>query len=212
MTSPTYNLTQYNGVEVTFFFYPNSMETGEDFWLRYYNGSSWQTVATFVSGSSFQNNTFYTATVPIMSSTYNMASNARFRFQCDASGNADRIYIDQVSAVGLGAGSTTDGEIKICALHSIADLDEFGMLEEIQISPNPAKDEIRVKMNSDDDQSVSIKVVDMLGRNVINATFNLNEGSNVIPVDITTLESGTYFMKVTDADGDEMIDKFIKLQ
>ena len=211
MTSPTYNLTQYTGVEVTFFFYPNSMETGEDFWLRYYNGSSWQTVATFVSGTSFQNNTFYTATVPILSSSYNMASNARFRFQCDASANADRIYIDQVSAVGLGAGSTTDGEIKIRALHSLADLDEFGMLEEIQISPNPAKDEIRVKMNSDDDQGVSIKVVDMLGRTVINTTINLSEGSNVIPVDITTLESGTYFMKVTDSDGDEMIDKFIKL-
>ena len=89
------------------------VENGEDFWLRYYDGSSWQTVASFVSGSSFQNNTFYTATVPILSSQYNMASNARFRFQCDASGNADRVYIDQVSAVGISSGSLVSDEVKI---------------------------------------------------------------------------------------------------
>ena len=212
MTSQAYNTTSYSGVEVTFFFYPNSMENGEDFWLRYYDGSSWQTVATFVSGTSFQNNTFYTATVPILSSQYNMASNAQFRFQCDASGNADRIYIDQVSAVGLSSGSLPDGEIKITALHSLGELEQFSFIEEMQISPNPALDEIRVRLNLDHSQKVSISVVDILGRNVMNTNSSVSEGISTIPIDISRLESGTYFLKVLDAEGDEMIDKFIKLK
>jgi len=32
---------------------PVSMETGEDFRVQYHNGSSWQTVATFVAGTDF---------------------------------------------------------------------------------------------------------------------------------------------------------------
>ncbi len=212
MTSSSYNTTPYTGVEVTFFFYPNSMENGEDFWLRYYDGSSWQTVATFVSGTSFQNNTFYTATVPILSSSYNMSTNARFRFQCDASGNADRIYIDQVSAVGLSSGSITDGEVKISPVRSLAEIDEFEFIEEMQISPNPALDQIRVKVNLDYAQEVSIKVVDMLGRSIIDTQANLGEGVNTHPIDISNLDSGTYFLKVIDSEGDEMVDKFIKLK
>jgi hypothetical protein len=212
MTSPTYNLTSYTGVEVTFFFYPNSMENGEDFWLRYYDGSSWQTVATFVSGSSFQNNNFYTATVPILSSTYNMASNAQFRFQCDASANADRIYIDQVSAVGLAAGNLPSGEVKITKLRSLAELDEHPFIEEMQISPNPALNELRVKLNLDYAQTINISVVDILGRNVLNAKANAIEGGNVLPLDISNLDSGTYFLKAVDAEGDVMVNKFIKLK
>lgn len=212
MTSPVYDLSSYSGVEVTFFFYPNSMENGEDFWLRYYDGSTWHTVAAFVSGTSFQNNSFYTATVPILSSSYNMSANARFRFTCDASANADQIYIDQVSAVGLGSGSITNGEIKISPLRSLAEIDEFEFIEEMQISPNPALDQIRVKLNLDYAQEISIEVIDMLGRNIVDTRSNADDGINVFPLDISSLDSGTYFLKVIDAEGDEMIDKFIKLK
>ena len=58
MTSETFNLTSYDSVEVKFYFYPNSMETGEDFWVRFYNGSSWSTVAAYSQGTSFNNNSF----------------------------------------------------------------------------------------------------------------------------------------------------------
>ncbi|MEL6660551.1 MAG: hypothetical protein AAFR36_29060, partial [Bacteroidota bacterium] len=33
MTSPSYDLAGLGSVEVSFYFYPNSMENGEDFWL-----------------------------------------------------------------------------------------------------------------------------------------------------------------------------------
>ena len=105
MTSSSYNVSGYSSLEIEFYFYPNSMENGEDFWVRYYDGSSWNTVATYASGTNFNNNTFYVATVTVSASNYNFPTNAQFRFQCDASANADRVYIDAVTITGIGSGS-----------------------------------------------------------------------------------------------------------
>ena len=63
------------------------MENGEDFWLRFFDGSSWNTVQTWTSGTDIENNTFYNATVTITPAQYNFAINSGFRFQNDASGN-----------------------------------------------------------------------------------------------------------------------------
>ena len=59
MTSQAFNLTSYDSVEVKFYFYSYSMENGEDFWLRFYNGSSWSTVGVWARGTSFENNNYY---------------------------------------------------------------------------------------------------------------------------------------------------------
>ncbi len=212
MTSSEYDLSSYSSVELTFYFYPNSMEYGEDFWLRYYDGSSWQTVATFASGTSFQNNSFYVATVPILGSQYNMATNAQFRFQCDASGNADRIYIDAVSATGLGDNSLVSGEMKIKKLSSIAGIDQYETMEEISVSPNPANDLINLRMNLDFGQRLDIEVVDILGRQAMTMTHDALEGNNIIPINIGDINTGTYFIKITDTDGDQMVERFIKIK
>ena len=212
MTSSAYDLSSYSSVEVTFFFYPNSMEYGEDFWLRYYDGNTWQTVATFASGTSFQNNSFYTATIPILGSQYNMASNARFRFQCDASANADRIYIDAVTATGLGGNSLVSGEIKIKKLNSTAGIEQSEMMEEISVSPNPTSELLNIGMNLDFNQILNIEVIDILGRQTMTMTYNALEGNNLIPVNITDINTGTYFIKVTDSDGDQMVERFIKIR
>ena len=100
MTSEAFDLNSFDTVEVAFHFYVNSMENGEDFWLRYYDGSNWTTVAAYVRGTDFENGNFYTATATIDKANYNFATNAQFRFQCDASSNNDQIYIDQVTITG----------------------------------------------------------------------------------------------------------------
>ena len=55
-------------------------------------------------------------------------------------------------------------------------------------------------------------MIDILGRSILNTKTNVAEGINTVPIDISSLDSGTYFLKVLDAEGDEMIDKFIKLK
>ncbi|MEQ8822307.1 MAG: hypothetical protein RLY93_18890, partial [Sumerlaeia bacterium] len=75
-----------------------SMESGEDFWLQYSSngGSSWTTVGSWAQGTDFSNNAFYSESVVIDSASQSFTSNAKFRFRCDASNNADDVYIDEV--------------------------------------------------------------------------------------------------------------------
>ena len=97
-----YDVSGYTELEVDFWFYAVSMETAEDFWLQYYNGSAWQTIATWAAGTHFTNGSFYHEVVTISSGSYNFPTNAQLRFLCDASGNADDIYIDEIEFRGSG--------------------------------------------------------------------------------------------------------------
>lgn len=199
MTSPSFNLTGYNQVEVEFYFYSYSMESGEDFWLRFYNGSSWITVASYASGTNFNNNTFYTATVTLDASQYNFASNSQFRFQCDASANADHIYIDQVTITGIGGG-TRAAEDSIKPLRT---LNEEPMDSEYDflMYPNPVKGgTLYIKTFSDN--TVSYKVINMLGQTV-------SSGKASTEIDVAALKAGMYFLEVNDGE-DIMTRKFIK--
>ena len=211
MTSPVYDLTGYTGVEVNFYFYPSSMEPGEDFWLRYYDGFNWQTVASFTSGSSFNNNSFYVATVPILASNHNMSEIAKFRFQCDASSNADRIYIDAVTVTGLNGSNLIDEEIKISQLQNLAEIDQYDFIEDVQISPNPTVSQLRVKMNLEYDQVIKYEIIDVFGRSIHLGLENISHGLSSFGIDVDQLNTGTYLLRITDADNDQSIKKFIKL-
>ena len=87
----------YTSVEVTFTFKAVSMESGEDFFVRYWDGTSWTTVATFARGVDFNNGEVLTVSVTIDESQFVFPTDMRIRFQCDASSNADDVYIDDIT-------------------------------------------------------------------------------------------------------------------
>ena len=99
----------YSEIQIDFWFYAVSMENGEDFFVQFFDGSSWQTVASFARGSDFQNNTFVNETVTVNRSQYNFPSDMKIRFMCDASGNSDDVYIDEVRVSGVPAVTYTLG-------------------------------------------------------------------------------------------------------
>ena len=71
----------------------------EDFWVQYSDDgdATWQTVATYALNDPFQNGvTYRDNTVLLRSGQYNFTSNAKLRFRCDASGNSDWVYIDEI--------------------------------------------------------------------------------------------------------------------
>lgn len=102
-SSPTLNLAGLDSVKIQFMFRTTSVENGESFLLRYFNGSQWQTIQTYTAGTHFVNNTLYTRTFKLAAGLVN---NARFRFQAAASDTYDRIYIDAVEIRGY---DTTNG-------------------------------------------------------------------------------------------------------
>jgi PKD repeat protein len=103
-----YNVSGYTDLEVEFWFRGVGMETNEDFWVQYFDGSTWRTVASYASGSGFSNNVFYNKVVSIPKGSYAYPANAKLRFMCDASANTDDVYIDEITFRGMsgsGGGS-----------------------------------------------------------------------------------------------------------
>ncbi|AXG69081.1 pregnancy-associated plasma protein-A [Kordia sp. SMS9] len=198
MTSETFDLTPFNQVEFNFYFYPNSMENGEDFWVRYFDGSSWSTVATYASGSSFTNGSFYTATVTLDSSQVNFASNSRFRVQCDASANADQVYIDQVTITGINGGARTKAD----GIQVLRSGPPSTSSNDLLITPTITRGDITVNLASYNVNS-AYRILNLLGQTVQEGS--LKDGR----LNVSVLKTGVYLLEVTDEE-ETIIQKFVK--
>lgn len=211
MTSPTLDLTGYSSIDVQFYFYPNSMENGEDFWLRYYDGSTWWTVAAWARGTSFENNSFYTSTVTINSGEYNFPSNAQIRFQCDASVNNDKIYIDEVTVDAFAGGALPETGGPIVTIEKMErvqeDTDMMSLSTAAQsnviLYPNPAKETVNV---SSEQEIQFVKVVSLSGQ--LMETIQTKDYSE--EVDISNFQPGIYYMLI-QLDGKMVTQKFVKM-
>ncbi|MEM6722262.1 MAG: endonuclease [Bacteroidota bacterium] len=205
MTLNDIDVTPYDEIEIDFYFYANSMETGEDFWVRYQSGSSWQTVRAYVSGTDFQNGRFYNATVTLDRSNYNFVSDANFRFQCDASANADQVYIDQVTITGIVNASarmvTTSAKDTPRELSAVAAPEELMQEEEFTIYPNPVANQLDIRIYAE--ASAEYQIHSLLGQVV--KTGNLGNKT----INVSNLKAGMYILQIND--GDEILmKKFVK--
>jgi len=203
-----YNVTGYTTLEVEFYFVAISMETNEDFWVQYYNGSSWQTVASFARGVDFNNNTFYVATVTIPSSSYNFPTNARLRFMCDASGNADDVYIDAITWRGSSTGGASSG-VKIARAGAGGGTD-LGTYDEERVPtttaldqnhPNPFNPQTTISYSLAAPAHVRVDVFSVAGQLVRTLVDESQPaGRYSVPFDATGLSSGVYFCRMVAGD------------
>ena len=213
------DVTSFDQVEVEFYFYPRSMENKEDFWVRFYDGSTWHTVATFARGTDFQNNQFYSATVTIDASEYSFTSNTRIRFQCDASGNADDVYIDDVTISGIVSASATrtarfDKNVKLIASENLVNVEseidkKLRMPSALETYPNPVRDRLNLVMKSTFKGSVNVQVFNNLGSLVYSRAFLKSDLIDFLPIDLGTVNRGVYILKV-DMNDEILTKRFIK--
>ena len=197
MTLSNIDVTPYSQIQVDFYFVMNSMENGEDFWLRYFDGSTWNTVATYVSGSGINNGTFYNSTITIDSGQYAFAANSGFRFQCDASGNNDQVFIDQVTITGI-----TSGRGNIKDLIAVGTVDSNEIFEgDLRLYPNPVQGNV-LNVQLLDNEKFTYRILNMIGQTV-------DTGNSQGQVNVSGLESGIYYIEVNDGE-DISSAKFIK--
>ena len=200
----TYNVTGYQQLEVTFDFIAVSMENNEDFWVQYYNGSSWITLAAFARGVDFDNNVFYTATVTWNNTQVNFPSNARLRFVCDASGNADDVYIDVIDWHGTTTpAATVGGPILLSSSSNGVMLTEI-MPEEFELTqnyPNPFNPSTEISFSLSQSSHVNLEVYNTLGQKVATlANGSFNAGVHFVTWDAGNFASGIYLYRITTDD------------
>jgi len=187
-----YNVAGYTELEVEFWFMAVSMDnTKEDFWVQYYDGSTWHTVASYARATDFDNGVFYNKVVNIPSGTYNYPSNAQLRFMCDASGNRDWVYIDEVEFRGF---SGTSGVAKATDLIP----NEYALSQNY---PNPFNPSTQIDFSIPNATYVSLKVYNLLGQEVENLVDGeLCAGPHSVTFDATQYSSGIYFYRLETND------------
>lgn len=94
--SQSVNVSQRIKPELDFFYYPESMEVGEQLVVEasYDDGGSYFTLTNYVSGTHFQNDRWYNATVDLRILE---ARPVTLRIRCQASATTDRVYIDNIA-------------------------------------------------------------------------------------------------------------------
>jgi Zn-dependent metalloprotease len=203
MTLGSFDVSAYDEIDIEFYFYPNSMENGEDFWVRFYDGSSWRTVASYASGSNFNNGTFYTATVTVSKANYNFPTNAQFRFQCDASANADQVYIDQITITGKSSGA---GVSTFDAVALGGGVQTFGSEANVEIDgfvvyPNPVLNTLSLQRN--DNTEAIFSITNLIGQTLLSGTLINNQ------INVSSLAKGVYLISISDEE-ETAVKKFIK--
>lgn len=104
-TTDNLDLSAYTELNVSFSYLCRSMDnSNEDFWLQIDNGSGFNTVEEWNRDDEFVNDQRYNETVNIQGP---FSSSSRLRFRCDASGDKDWVYIDDVEIEGCSGGTPT---------------------------------------------------------------------------------------------------------
>lgn len=95
------NVNNLLELKIDFHYRAESMETGESFVVEYWDGSTWAHLETYTSGDNLVIGSYEAESFTLTPASHTLAADFSLRFRCDASGNRDFVYIDDVTISGL---------------------------------------------------------------------------------------------------------------
>ncbi len=194
MTSPLFDALPYEQLNISFFFIAHSMEPNENFFIQFYDGSIWTTIADFSSGVDFVNNVFYVVNIDLNSSIVDFSNSSKLRITCDASANSDRIFIDAFTLIGLtSTGGLVENNIEIIELgHTDSSF------EDITVYPNPTNNVLNVIIPDYDSETFDnsynkMLLIDIYGRVILAKNITSKEDR----LEVGDLSNGVYFLELS---------------
>jgi hypothetical protein len=150
----------YTQCKIEFWVYTSGMDdSGDDFTVGYDDGSTFNTIATYVYQTDFDNDEFNSFEIIIYESSYTFPSDARIRFQSTASGSDDSFYFDEIKVSGSTGGSKFIDET--VAVESVVPQDiELGNY------PNPFNPSTTICYNLPVESHVELSIYDITGRKI----------------------------------------------
>jgi len=76
--------------------------------------------------------------------------------------------------------------------------------------PNPASATASMIVDAPSAAKLAVLVTDMAGRNMVQQIVNVSEGSNTVSLNISSLQSGTYLLRVMSEEGEVVTGKLVK--
>lgn len=73
---------------------------------------------------------------------------------------------------------------------------ETSFYKSLSLYPNPAKEQLNVQFNSENENEASVELVSMTSIVVSSKSFKANKGANTILVDVSSLEPGIYMLNI----------------
>jgi hypothetical protein len=81
-----------------------------------------------------------------------------------------------------------------------------------RLYPNPVTDELRVQLETSTADKVTLQVTDISGKILMQVNEQIQSGSTTIPMNVSGLAKGSYFLKLICSSGCETpVSKFVKL-
>ncbi len=129
---------------------------------------------------------------------------------------------NQQTISGLSAGMylITVSDNNICRVRDTAIVGvEPGMalgallpLNDVQLYPNPAQNEIVISLSSEERmEAVQLQLVDMMGRTLHTEVVRINSGANSFKLDVSELSAGTYLVDLR-AESGHLTRMFVKVE
>ncbi len=200
------DLSAYSSIEVKFSYITNSMENNEDFFLEVSNdgGASYTLIQEWNSNVEFTNGIRYDEVVAIDGA---FSNNVRIRFRCDASGNGDKVYIDDVviEACGAPVPLIVNDENQVAKLETTPD-------PYMILYPNPANQYVNLELHDLElslDKQMTVMIHALDGKQVYE---NRMSQTDLLHLDIGHLPSNQmYLLHLRTDDGRMLRAKFLKL-
>ncbi len=194
MSTTNQNLTSYSEITVDFSYITGNFAVGEDFWVQVSTngGSTYTTKQAWVRGTHFNNGVRMSGTATIAGP---FTTNTRIRFRCDASTDADVVYIDDVVITGClnftgNPIETGRDEVESNVVRPAA--------SSLLAYPNPTSDQLTVEFTQAEG-TATLVVLDMTGKLLQSQKVASNgTGLQQVQLDVTNLQPGSYLLQVLD--------------
>lgn len=131
---------------------------------------------------------------------------------CIALGQVDSIKFEMTSSdVGsFGINTPTYFSMDNFTTQSTVGIHELSNASNLNLFPNPANQYAILKYESNLVSELNVTISDITGKEVQQQSTQTNAGSNTLKLNIETLESGVYFVTISDGENSKKI-KLIKL-
>jgi PKD repeat protein len=114
----------------------------------------------------------------------------------------DTLTVDSVGGVFKSMSSTFNGTVGLNVIASAKPFITTGIENVnnsnigIELMPNPASDNVTLKMFSNKQETATVNLVDLSGKVVMTEILSQNKGINTSSINVSAISNGIYFVKV----------------